>query len=323
MNVFKSRARYLDIAKGIGISLVVFGHLSNRSQLLRILIYSFHMPLFFIIAGSLYKDVTLKQCWQKGVYKLVCPTYQILVFDILVRILKSILGCRAYPSLLEWINGLLIHGGVLWNVPVWFLMTLFVCRLENCFFNHMSKKITVAFSVCCILICTFNINARLPQWWLTNSIMSFPFFWLGTTKKYCNAFESYKINKNILFIILGLIWMMVAYWNGYTDINIQCNGRNYLLFLFTGVVGTSVIVELSKWIEKLKLSNVLELVGKNSFIILLTHYYVCRGIIPQGMKYLKINTNCGLQIFLTIIIIGIYYCIFEIKQKVLNDRANC
>ena len=62
--------------------------------------------------------------------------------------------------------------------------------------------------------------------------------------------------------------ILVARWNGYTDINIQCNGKNYLLFLFTGIAGTWIVVELSKWIEKLKISNVLELVGKNSFIIL-------------------------------------------------------
>ena len=146
-------------------------------------------------------------------------------------------------------------------------------------------------------------------------IMSFPFFWLGTMKKYCNAFKSCKTDKNVLLIALGLIWMLASYWNGYTDINIQCNGRSYLMFLFTGAAGTLIVVELSKQIEKLKISKVFELVGKNSLVILLTHYYVCRGIIPEGMKILQITSDYILQIVLTIVIIGTYYCIFKIKQR--------
>ena len=310
----QSRARYLDIAKGIGISLVVLGHLLERTQFLRILIYSFHMPLFFIISGSLNKKSTLSQCFKKGFRKLVIPVYQILAFDALLKILKCMVKGDVYPSLTEWINGLLIHGGILWNAPVWFLMTLFMCRLAICFCDYLNEKITFVFVAGCIFICTFSVNTKFPQWWLTNVIMSFPFFWYGMRKKPCNIFKNSR-KKNILFIILSFMLILVARWNGYTDINIQCNGKNYLLFLFTGIAGTWIVVELSKWIEKLKISNVLELVGKNSFIILLSHYYICRGIIPEGIKYLKISSNYVLQIFLAIIIIGTYYCIFKIKQR--------
>ena len=43
----QSRIEYLDIAKGKGIVCVIFGHLSQFGEILRTLIYSFHMPLFF------------------------------------------------------------------------------------------------------------------------------------------------------------------------------------------------------------------------------------------------------------------------------------
>ena len=49
----QSRDNRIDIARGIGMLLVIFGHLSERTQILRILAYSFHMPLFFIISGYL------------------------------------------------------------------------------------------------------------------------------------------------------------------------------------------------------------------------------------------------------------------------------
>ena len=50
-NLTKRRLNYLDYAKGIGILLVVLGHIYNNS--VKLWIYSFHMPLFFIISGYL------------------------------------------------------------------------------------------------------------------------------------------------------------------------------------------------------------------------------------------------------------------------------
>ena len=49
----KKRITYFDLAKGIGIILVVLGHMENISGELRTWISSFHMPLFFVISGML------------------------------------------------------------------------------------------------------------------------------------------------------------------------------------------------------------------------------------------------------------------------------
>jgi len=50
----EARNSSLDIAKGIGIILVVIGHLHEAPLLLVKFIYSFHMPLFFILSGYIY-----------------------------------------------------------------------------------------------------------------------------------------------------------------------------------------------------------------------------------------------------------------------------
>ena len=44
-----NRVKYFDLAKGIGIILVVLGHMENIDASIRIWIASFHMPLFFVI----------------------------------------------------------------------------------------------------------------------------------------------------------------------------------------------------------------------------------------------------------------------------------
>ena len=50
------RSKIIDIAKGIGIMLVVLGHLNTP---LCPFVYQFHMPLFFFISGWLFKDTYL------------------------------------------------------------------------------------------------------------------------------------------------------------------------------------------------------------------------------------------------------------------------
>ena len=51
--VMLMRQRWIDIVKGIGIILMVIGH-ADAPTFLKIWIYGFHMPLFFIIGGYLF-----------------------------------------------------------------------------------------------------------------------------------------------------------------------------------------------------------------------------------------------------------------------------
>ena len=49
------RIDFIDVAKGIAIFLVVYGHTYDGRNL-HLFIYSFHMPLFFFISGLLFKE---------------------------------------------------------------------------------------------------------------------------------------------------------------------------------------------------------------------------------------------------------------------------
>ena len=51
------RIDHLDIAEGIAIFLVVLGHvvLTFDTPFWRLAIYSFHMPLFFLVSGTVAK----------------------------------------------------------------------------------------------------------------------------------------------------------------------------------------------------------------------------------------------------------------------------
>ena len=53
MQIMKNRISYIDIAKGIGIFLVIWGHIILSGPAYNI-IYAFHMPLFFFLSGFVF-----------------------------------------------------------------------------------------------------------------------------------------------------------------------------------------------------------------------------------------------------------------------------
>ena len=53
-NILKKRINYFDIAKGLGILLMIIGHMPIKNEYLKNFIFCFHMPLFFAISGATF-----------------------------------------------------------------------------------------------------------------------------------------------------------------------------------------------------------------------------------------------------------------------------
>lgn len=118
MKMFKSdigeeRIGYIDVAKGILISLVVIGHVTNfntvPTAILKMWIYSFHIPAFFIISGILCdpEKLRIRTCRKfigRKVYTMLVPY---CFFEVTAGILQMLV------SGLENVNPIGIIYGVL------------------------------------------------------------------------------------------------------------------------------------------------------------------------------------------------------------------
>ena len=51
----QERIAWIDLARGIGILLIILGHLPGLGKL-GVWIFSFHVPLFFFLYGYLFKN---------------------------------------------------------------------------------------------------------------------------------------------------------------------------------------------------------------------------------------------------------------------------
>lgn len=113
----------LDIAKGLGIILVVLGHNwfieSTKGEWFRV-IFSFHMPLFFFLSGVfLRRGDTVTSFVRSRAHSLLKPYFVMLLA----------IGAAKMAGWAYFQGVLYASGRTLYWVPMWYLPHLFLCSL--------------------------------------------------------------------------------------------------------------------------------------------------------------------------------------------------
>lgn len=132
------RKYWIDWAKVFGIYLVVLGHTTDGSELIRPLIYSFHMPLFFMISGYLEKKYSgsaisyIKKTAKRLlipylIYGIISTLYVIFIVGSKDTIHTLLCLCVGRPQ---------GFAGPLWFVPV-----LFEIKIINMFLEYVESHL--------------------------------------------------------------------------------------------------------------------------------------------------------------------------------------
>ena len=124
------RLDYLDYAKGIGILLVILAHIYawnpdiNR-EIVVVWIYSFHMPLFFIVSGMLIKFKNYDKPKEFIISKVKHILFPYILFSLMNALLKIVLyGFNLNILIWDIINTFTLVG-----VDMWFLQDLFLAEV--------------------------------------------------------------------------------------------------------------------------------------------------------------------------------------------------
>ena len=144
----KKRVTYFDLAKGIGIILVVLGHMENISGELRTWISSFHMPLFFVISGmllALKKEVSvsdnessnLKALTIKTAKGLLIPYFWFSLIYIPIDIMNLYIQNVDMHTFIQNILDSLTFSGV---SVMWFLPALFIGEITTIVIIQLISK---------------------------------------------------------------------------------------------------------------------------------------------------------------------------------------
>ena len=131
------RLEYIDSAKAIAIILVIVGHCHWLGAIpnLGSFIYSFHMPLFFIVSGFFMKQLSFREALKKYSRAYLWPYLVIGILITIVGIFKSLTDNEHWYSLLSLNLTKIVWGSnceseiFLGNIPhigpSWFLLALF------------------------------------------------------------------------------------------------------------------------------------------------------------------------------------------------------
>lgn len=257
---------YLNIAKGIGIILVVIGHCipdystdsGVSDPLLRMIynaIYSFHMPLFFFISGYLTSRIAIKVQQQstlniikKKFNRLLIPYFFVGICYTPFKLLLSSFANKPYDISNIWA----IFIGVNPDYELWFLYALFIINCIVGLLDYKSSKFNLLLAAILALF-----SPIMPQ--VTGNLF---FFLLGMyfRDNYSKYLE--RINTDVLaFLMLTFV------------------GSNYLLYqmgykwahMITALSGIFICIKVSECIEQQtiskKLKNLLILLGSYSMDI--------------------------------------------------------
>ena len=131
--VEKRHYDFLDAMKGMGILLVVLGHVSLIEPL-NTVIYAFHMPLFFFISGFLFFSSRKEHFAVRRVKSLLTPyfVFSLLTFcywAFLERRLRGQTGIPVFAPLLNIFIGQGGNEGYAFNVVMWFIPCMLMTQL--------------------------------------------------------------------------------------------------------------------------------------------------------------------------------------------------
>lgn len=289
----------VDILKGITIILVVIGHAVqgvvssqhltlnteyNSIFILKQIIYGFHMPLFFIIAG-LFINSWVKRSFKEAILQKILRLLIPYFFWSFITALSMQLA-SSYTN-----NGLGIKEFLLSPIipfsQYWFLYVLF--------FVHIIYYILLNIKVCdgkllflLISIVVYLLNPLMDNIWIFNNLFKYMmFFSMGSYIADFINLKQFSYNKIILpimiFLLVNVIYIKVLYINNTL--------LEYYFLFVTSIVGSGFIFLISYYIiNKIKrIKDILCFFGEKSMEVYCLHLLILAGIRIFLLKILKFD----------------------------------
>ena len=341
-----SRLDYIDVAKAIGVYLSILGHLVIFNWKTFRFIFSFHMPLFFVIAGFVWgnrKELPdFKHFFTKQVKHYIIPFLIVFLLSIIQCILFPEFGYNKSRLFSDLTIIDLYEGHIRFSFfgASWFLLCMFwsqilvyclmLIKKHNHLFYYLSLVLIAVLAVFSkdvfLIIPKFQ---RLPLK-IDSALMATVFIIVGYYfSKLYNKFILQKDNKfkALIVVFLFVLDLAIVYFvsfKGNTYVNL-CD-IEYALperYLIGSIAGSLMVINISFLLKKAKF---LCFIGKNTLIIFLSHEFVYLNLIylfnkvfnlslaGQGMK---LDFLCLLISFLTLGVCLIFVFIYSMVSKMI------
>lgn len=275
---------------------MVIGH-SSMPDIIQFWIFSFHMPLFFILSGMMSKwgKISFLQFF---IRKLIVLGRPFIIYSALCAFIIHTLKLGSFSFAKGW------GDFALWFVPVLFFALLVAKGVLNCGKKHKIALIILLPFVSGVLR---FYDIRLP-WNL--SVVPYASFLviLGGLSKGKTA--SLNWMNRWLLALFFVLTLLVSHWFHLDMSRNQC--LPVIPLTIGAVAGTLFICGVSKIIDLIcgRLSRILQSVGRETFIIL----SFSQVFIMSINKYLMLNTVVK-YVLLVVALVGVKY----VKDLVVDN----
>lgn len=292
---------WIDWAKILGIYLVTIGHGNLVNTEWQHFIYAFHMPMFFVLSGVLYKQrtflETIKRSWRTLLIPYLLINFICLLYYDIPQVIRGTFDLYTLGHQLGAIFlglGYKAGGWIPVSTPLWFVIALFI----DFVIMSMLKSLWQMILMCCISVATvlllhhFNIDIYFP---IDSALMAFPFFTLGyLLKDNISKFKPKVWIELVIAVVFLLICYYISTYIGKVGIG-NCNfGPNIFIYYLTAIIGSVGFFSFVKlWERIMKYGHI----GGGQ--ILFFRHILNNGIQPYSYKICKVSI-----IFINTIIAG-------------------
>lgn len=322
------RSLALDIAKGIGILLVVLGHCPQVWMPLKQWIYSFHVPLFFLIAGMVWDRTSHEESGflngaflKKKALRLLVPCF---LWGLAYTLARALVSRSFNPESLGWLlyntESSISKAGSL--TPLWFLSCMFVtvCLFELLQWlvcKYRLRKwvlfaLSLVFGALGIFLPVFKIGY---PWNIDIAMLGLALMIWGYLARETMDQLSEKPWLCLLISLVALAVLSLSYRlnlpnvsDKYVEVSDRIFG-NPALFLLDALCGSVFVLGLSNFLAGLPLvDELLSRLGRDTIPILLFHKPVALAL---GVVFGKMGMSNTLAIviefvFALVISEGVY-----------------
>lgn len=257
--LINGRDSSIDVAKGIGIFLVVWGHQFANCPIHDWIIL-FHMPLFFIIGGCFIKDEAYKVFLYKKMRTLLIPFIVFYLFSFIVKTGLYYIRSHSFDFLFD----LHFYSTKTINYVLWFIMCLFIAINIYYFVRKMGRfKLPMILFLVTISAFLFYYQISLPLW-TSQAMMVVGFLYLGET--YYKRGTSDKLLL-VLFLLTAPLWWYVGAQHFKTDMGGLTIPANFLYFIIPALSGTALTLLLGRLISLYRWAGIFRMMGTYSLFI--------------------------------------------------------
>ena len=326
----KKRIEYMDIAKGIGILLMIIGHIKLEHEKIITFIYSFHMPLFFLISGYFFK-YRIKKDEIKYILKHLILPYIITCLSIILYNCIRLVIDQNYDELITVIKeigkaslfgcGYGTHYGIRQIGAIWFLLALSVALyLMNSIYTSRYRTILVA-------IFAYIGYTTSRYVWLPLSVqpgmVALIYIYLGML-----AHQNDLLNQKIPAYMYTCMFSLVIFSTLFLKkMCIVTNTYNGVIDFLVGISGTVLCIKISQLIESGTrfIKKGLVFIGQNSLKCMCIHLFSLNCLrwrtVHRLLEKIGINNTSVRNILIQIIwVIILVVAIQLIKEEIYKFR---